>query len=359
SSIWDTYETNSDITPGTYRIVHDGTDRVLGLQGEDNKTLILQSHQDQGSDPSLVENDHWLLLGSGDGFIFKHCRQGTYITGVLLTAASAQSVYATRYPTTWAILSKKDGDTLRCAITIPIDQNETWLQGRYVGLGVTPAGLCIIPFSENEEPDQMWRLERLDDTPVEEDYEYRVCELERELREANARWASGESNLKTMRQQLETKETELENIREELSNQATELESVRSELIKQTAELREQYRALDTFKDLLGAKELAVSEKGSDIFENEAICEKDEEIYQEERPQNLKEEVIEEAALNEQDLQTTTQEPQCEDTNNASMSNTTVLVPEPALVPEIGMQTVQPASAPLEQKLAELGWDFD
>ncbi|CAE6535464.1 unnamed protein product [Rhizoctonia solani] len=359
SSIWDTYETNSDITPGTYRIVHDRTDQVLQLQEDNDKVLILQPRQDQGSDPGLVDDDHWFLLPSGDGFIFKHCRQGTYITGVLLTAASAQSIHMTRYPTTWAILSKKDSDAPQCAITIPIDQHESWLQARYVGLGVTPTGLCIIPLPETEEPDQMWKLERIGDAAIEEDYEYRVCELERELRVANTRWSSGESNLKTMRQELETKEAELENIRDELSNQAIELENVRSELIKQATELREQYKALDAFRDLLDANELIPEERG-DVFENEKIREKDEEIYQEDRLQNPKEEAVEGAVLNEQVTQITADEPQYQDTNNASMSNTAVLVPEAALIPEIGTEAVQSSPSPLlDQRLADLGWSFD
>ncbi|KAJ1308064.1 hypothetical protein OPQ81_002130 [Rhizoctonia solani] len=364
SSIWETYRLDSSLAPGTYRIVHDWTDKVLQLKDDNSKTLALQSLQQQGSDSSFVENDHWFLLRSGDGFIFKHCRLGTYISGLFSTAAGSQYVCATRYPTTW-VIHKKEGDDAKCGITIPLDPNESESERKYVGLGVTWAGLCIAPLSEKEDPDQVWRLERIGDETAEENDGDRVRELERQLQVVNARKTSEESELNAMRRQLERKEVDLENIRSELSEQATELENVRGYLSKRTEELKEQFKALDKIRDLLDAKGRALSgkEEANTSSNGTTIREKDPHMYQEEESLQNSGGFHEQVVLNEQFLVTTVRNPQCEDTKNPLGSNTSTqqLVAELAPTPEIAMVTVQPPHphAAVDLDLAKLGWFFD
>ncbi|KAH7341260.1 hypothetical protein B0J17DRAFT_254540 [Rhizoctonia solani] len=366
SSVWDTYAPNCDITPGTYRIIHDATDKVLQIHEENRNMVTLQRPQseEQASDFVHADNDQWLVLRSGDGFIFKHCRENNYITAPWSAGRGPQPARATRYPTTWAIHTKRGSDDDKCIITIAFNRYEVWAGAECVGLvgEVSQRGVCFARLSETEEQNQLWRLERVGDTIVEEDWEHRVRELEREIQAANALWASSELRLETMLQQLDTKETRLENVRDELSKRATELEIVQRELSQQAAELKKQYVALDEIRELLDAKERAVSSRDSGVWQNEVIYEQNQDVSQDDGLQGL--ETTEEAILDEQAPQSEVQHPQHEETNNVVLSNPTILqpVPEPVVSPTNEIRNVHSpplAEHAVDQRLAQLGWAFD
>ncbi|EUC57608.1 hypothetical protein RSOL_226090 [Rhizoctonia solani AG-3 Rhs1AP] len=381
SSTWDTYEPHCDIAPGMYRIIHDGTNKVLQIHEENHKTLIIRDRQGQGSDNSRAQNDHWFILRSGDAFIFKHYQSESYISGLLGLPVGAQPLCATRYPTTWAVRRKKD--SLKCAITIPVDWDEFRPKDSYIGIGVnsTSVRLCIIPFAKKEELDQLWRLERIGDTTYEEDCANNARELERQLQAANSRCTSDELELLAMKQKLVAKEVELANMQSELGKQGEVLKAVQNASRKQAAELKEQHKVLDAIKKLLNAKEPTISEDDEKSEDSGVLREKVQEVFSgEKEPPNLEvgtdeavkddtvgdrglegadvENYAVENSLNKQVPSSTTQEQQRKGVESHSLSNATTeqSLPEPAAIPRIGIQTVQPLPASVEQKLAEIGF---
>ncbi|CAE6512183.1 unnamed protein product [Rhizoctonia solani] len=344
SSVWDSYAPNCDITPGTYRIVHDGTDKTLQIHTENKHMVILQSPLEEEKD----HNDHWFILRSGDGFIFKHGREKMYLTGSWSSISGPQPVRATRYPTTWTIHTKKGSDN-KCVIMVG---GENWNEGECFGLvgKASQRGVCFARLLETEEHDQIWRIERIGDATIEEDPMHRIQALERELEAANARWTVGEPALRAMLHQLDTKEAKLETIQSELGKQALELDVVRDELRQQAAELRQKYQALDEIRELLDAKERAISEKDRSMSGNGIINEKGEDVAQ--GQDGL------EADSDEQSELTV-----WEDTNDISMPDVSIRRPVSKLTSklETQIQSVEspPTSAPVDERLAELGWNFD
>ncbi|CAE6523199.1 unnamed protein product [Rhizoctonia solani] len=330
SSVWDSYTLNSDIAPGTYRIIHEGTNKVLQIHEQDPYVIVLQQQRQ--------EDDYWFVLPSGDGFIFKHGREKTYLTAPWSSSLGPQLARATRYPTTWTIHNKKDSDDLRCVIMVGMDRNEVWSGGEYLGLvgEISQRGVCFARLSETEEHDQLWRLERIGDDTVEEDSAYRIRELERQLESANARWTAGESTLKAMLHQLDAKELKLETIQRELGKQTVELDAVREELGQQAAELRHKFNALDEIRELLDARERAMFEKDRTLFGDEVVDEKA-------RGESLE-------ARDRFD-------------DTISIATGQQSEPERASTSETQIQSIESSAvhvaAPVEQRLAELGWSFD
>ncbi|CAE6400521.1 unnamed protein product [Rhizoctonia solani] len=318
----------------------------------------------------IVGTTHqWFVLRSEDGFIFKHCREKSYITAPWSVGrGGSQPARATQYPTPWAIHTKKGSDDLKCVITVALDQCE-YLAGREcVGLvgEVSRREVCVAQLSETEEQGQLWRLERIGDTTIEEDWEQRARELVRELEVLNARCTSDQSKLETMLQRLDTREAKLENIRNELSEQAAELETVRIELSRQATELKGHYRALDEIREVLDAKEQAMSDRDRSVQDeevdeqNQEVDEQNQEVFQEDSPHGSQ--VAEETVLDEQVPQSAVEHPQNEETNNMAVSTPAipVPVPEPALNPENKIRDVHPPPpAAVDQRLAQLGWAFD
>ncbi|CAE7188143.1 unnamed protein product [Rhizoctonia solani] len=269
TSTWDTYEPSYETTPGTYRIVHDATNKTLQIN-EGTQMLIIRDREDPSSGTGREQNDHWFIIRSGDAFIFKHFQSECYISGLPWLPANARPICATHYPSTWAIRVKKDSDELRCAITIPVGWNEFQSKSGYVGIGVNSGNvrLCLIPLSGKEELDHIWRLERIGDTTFEEDCAHKVREMERQLSAANDRCASSELKLQAMQQQLDTQKAELACLHNELSTQAAELKRTQIESNQQSTELKQQNEVLGKIRKLLDTKERSLSERIKGSCEN-------------------------------------------------------------------------------------------
>ncbi|CAE6523210.1 unnamed protein product [Rhizoctonia solani] len=375
SSTWDTYEPDGDVAPGTYRIVHNTTNKVLRIHEENNKMLLVtRDRQDQGSD------DHWFIMRSGDAFMFKHCQSENYIGGL---PANNRPVCATRYPTTWAIRVKKSGDGLK---------------GGYIGIGANSSGvrLCSVPLSEREEADHLWRLEHVGSTTFDQDRTRQLREVQRQLQLANDQCIWNELELKTVQRQLVTKTAELESVQNKLNKQAIELQAVQDESRKQTAELKEQHKVLDAIKTLLNPRRAIPEDEGAKSDNNKiVVCEKAQDVSPgQDTLRNIeaeKNETVEngtakdgsaedegaseriegrvesqaehasyesgsdedESAVDKQVSGPTTQEPQRKDIGSTSPPNVTTQQPAPA--PGIG-PAIQPLSASVEQQLASMGF---
>ncbi|CAE6436830.1 unnamed protein product [Rhizoctonia solani] len=350
SSTWGTYDPSYETTPGTYRIVHGATNKTLQTH-EVTQMLIIRDREDPSSDTGREQNDHWFIIRSGDAFIFKHCRSEWYISSLPWLPANAQLICATRYPSAWAIRTKKSSNDHRCAITIPVDWNEFRSTGSYIGIAVNSANvrLCSVPLSEKEELEHTWTLERIGGA-TGEDGQTRL------LRQA----------LKVTKTELAEDKAKLKMVDERLAVYMAELANARSKLSENSTELREKEEALDRAAqelsktmDQLSEKDTKLAEKDREIFErDELILAKGRELVEKDDIIARLEEI---ARSSNMQAKLATYSSQNQDNINHEVS------PEPELESESAPKIIKPTTqsksysptTELSVKLAELGWDSD
>ncbi|KDN47838.1 hypothetical protein RSAG8_03258, partial [Rhizoctonia solani AG-8 WAC10335] len=251
---------NDSIEPGTYRIIHDETGKALRIH-EDDQMLMTWDGQAQGSNPHEGIKDHWFLLRSGDGYVFKHRQRGTYI-GISFKSDPLYPVLATPSPTTWVIFTKGGSSNSECVIaTDKAPWRVVSLHSGSNSSGANDDRLRLTRLYEYN--DERWRLERIGDATGE-------AEETRLLRQ----------QLKVAKTELVEKQAKLKIVEGKLAVNMRELTKVLGELCRKTGELEEQREALDQAMQELSTAKEEISEHNTANDEMERrISERDEIVH--------------------------------------------------------------------------------
>ncbi|CAE6523219.1 unnamed protein product [Rhizoctonia solani] len=338
------FSPNNDLEPGTYRIIHDESNKALQIQDEDKQSLIISGRDSQGSDRQVTK-DHWFLLRSGDGYIFKHCQHGSYIS-ISFQSDYPYPILATQYPTSWVIFTKEGSSRLECVIaTDKAPARVISLNTGYKKSVTDGDRLHLTKLLKNDK--ERWRLERIGDATGD-------AEETRLLRQ----------QLKIVKTELVEDKSRLKIVEEQLAANLEELETTQIEFSKRVSELEEQREAVDqTNKELSAALEEA-SEKDTRIIEKDReISEKDESIRIMEMKLAEKDRIIAQLkevarGSNMQQPRSTSHSPQ----RQAIYSNRVSPSPKPtlaAIAQSTQSRTQSDGRTALDTKLAELGWDSD
>ncbi|CAE6437795.1 unnamed protein product [Rhizoctonia solani] len=338
-----TFWPSEDIEPGTYHIIHNTTGKALRIHDEDDQRLIIWDRQAQGPGRPETKKDHWFLLRSGEGYVFKHCQRGTYIS-ISFKSDYPYPLLATPYPTTWVIYTKRGSSQLDCVIaTDKVPSRVVSVDSGSNRAGANGDKLYLTRFSKDEI--EGWRLERIGDATGEDEYT-------RLLRQ----------QLKVSKTELVEDKSKLKIVEEQLAVTMEELTNLRSELNEATAELEEQREALDQAEEeLSGATEKASEQEMMIVEKDRYISERDEIIRTKDAELAEKDRVIsqlEEIARRSNERQPETIHPSSQ--HQSPRINRISPSPKPGV--EAIAQAIQPrssATTALSIRLAELGWESD
>ncbi|CAE6386065.1 unnamed protein product [Rhizoctonia solani] len=396
------YSFNENIKPGTYRIVHVKTNKVLQIHDENKEKLIIWDRLNRGSEQPGTGKDHWFFQRSGRGYRIKHCRSGAYIS-IALGSGYPYDIRATEYPATWVIYSEEGENPDSILATDLTHSRVMSLHSGSNSHGANGDTLRLTPLCKDH--DERWRLERIGEatgetgnaeranqlalklekaeteakkrksklSQVEDELSKNISEKDQiwaQLAEANIEISQVKLTLNQVQERLVTKEEELGEKENELVNKEKELAGKEEELAEKDKELAEAQNLIGE-KDMklaeileqLTSLKMEISRKDEELSEKDRmILEKDRELSnREEAPGRLGIDHAMKPRLDKQPPETTVQEPRDETARSVPQLNGAEERLKLASVFNEGRRSTMTLSPPtqLDLKLADLGWDFD
>ncbi|KAF8608033.1 hypothetical protein BDV93DRAFT_519106 [Ceratobasidium sp. AG-I] len=234
------------IEPGTYRIINVASETAITVPNYDHWAVV-------GWESTEEPNQHWFVQRSGEGFRFKNCFYGQYIT--LASTDWFSKVYLGRYPASWQILPSEAGSYV---IQYGDADRVLDLHDAY-GPGRDGNEIHIWPRHELQ-TQKRWKFERISDDTGDED-----AQPQQVPEDQTGQIALKDEEIARQARLLAEKEEQLAQKDQQLVEQATQLAAQSQQVVEQSRELVDQGRRL-----VEQSRELAER--------SEKLAEKDEEM---------------------------------------------------------------------------------
>ncbi|KAF8608036.1 hypothetical protein BDV93DRAFT_541431 [Ceratobasidium sp. AG-I] len=242
----------SPVEPGTYRIVNALSGAAITVPNQDTWGIIGSPIHDEPS-------QQWFVQRSGDGYCFKSCSNGRYIT-IDSTQWTARA-YLGHYPPTWQILPDKQG-----SYAIQYGDSDRVLD-MHAELEPHIGGEIHVWPRQDLPLQRRWKFERLSNDTGNQDEQMRheIAIREEQITAKNQQLMEKDLVITQQSEQLAQKD-------QQLISQATQLATQNQLLVEQSRELMDQGRRIVEQSSELVERSDRLAEK------DEELAEKDEEL---------------------------------------------------------------------------------
>ncbi|KAG9090517.1 hypothetical protein FS749_000494 [Ceratobasidium sp. UAMH 11750] len=219
------------VTPGTYRIVSEGSGTAMTAPDWNGWDVVCW-HKHDG------KNQQWFVQRSGLGYSIKNCATGHYLA--VSRMEEVTPVYCGRYPTTWVLNQEHGGiHTMKCGDNDNIIDLDDWGKGH-------DGNHMHLYRGGNWMVHRRWWFERLSDDSGEEEPRLRreIDSNKQQISNLNQQLAEHKTQLADREKQLADKDSQIAQITERLTTQEQEVVQIKNELTQKLAMLIETQEAL-------------------------------------------------------------------------------------------------------------------
>ncbi|CAE6496335.1 unnamed protein product [Rhizoctonia solani] len=246
---------NENIRPGTYRIIHSESGKVLQISDKNEEKLITCDRQNSDSNHPGTKKGHWFLQRSGGGYLFKNRMHGTYIS-IALGSGFPYDIRATPYPATWVIYSG-EGSNPDCVITTDKSASRIlYMHSKSKSSEEDDAKsgkLYLAPRLDGDE--KLWKLERIGNATGQTDVAEQASQLARQLEEAKSKLSQADKRHSKNVSELDQLRTQVREADMEISQVESELHQTQEALTRKIEALAEKEEELADGKKALIAKD--------------------------------------------------------------------------------------------------------